>query len=1509
MVFEEERNSNAKARRTPMTLSFWAGFSCALFLRGDTAYGVADRLGSAGEMAFSGTLAFVPVGGIIVLVILAVVSLAIVLLMRSKDRSEERNCLTEMDRLDDNRYSHPDEASKGYIRIINKMARRVQKGKLGPQGRKAYGRACFGAAVLLFLDCKADQAADHLRRAEQFMKFSACQLAGALARGYLHRRAESDEAIEVYLACLQFSAKTIDAQLVDDVVEFLEKISLIDDATSGDECARRIQRNLRITDLLSCSARVVVTGPEVPAHQYPLHGTSRIGRADTNDILLADTTVSKRHAVLTVGEEGFTLSDANSSGGTWFKDNKIDAPIPLVDGDTFRCGNASIVLFTKSRVVEANRLCWCYLNLGMGYSQRKEYVQALEHLDQAEKADPNNAGIHYYKGRVCQSMGSFRDAYDNYEKALGSQEMQAKAQYWWGRGLIQQAQMSTSQRSSDSWHNLVHQALEHMRKATEADSSNDLYLYALAKVLLLLEESEEAIEVLEKAIAVNPQSLEYRQLLLKLAQATRNADLMQKAAEGILGVNSDDPESLMVLGRAAFRQQDYSLCVKHFERLRIIEVKSGKKKYTDTPEFAWWLGRSLFESGRYQAASRALGSIARESRDAMFYAARCHSHTDRFENAVKILRTLISHYGEDAEARYYLSSALGNLGNYEEALTEIKPNEQSKTFQGRSLYLAARICVCLERLPEAVEYLERALQADPTSEAVHFERGRLAFIQNDYDTAAEAFRAMLRETPTDAPCHLWLGRTMLVKKDYVLANRHFKRALAGVAQGGRTPEEARQLSADAHYQLGRLQRIQKEYAQAITSFLDARKNGCTENQLVIELSACYAVERRYSDALAELSSLSMKDSENKVVKFNIAAISCFMAQSCLSKKRYEEAIRLLQQAADHFDNLDAREEFQEVNNALAEAYFRYGFKWLTSTNGHLAASLKALEQACSLRGDRSHYKYLKGAAYFKSGDYGRAVELFGELSKNGGGTKAGRALALSLEFAGNIDQAESQWQELIDRQAETPLERIDSMLGQASLHLRREDVTKTAGILQEILADAEVMKHQAYEDISKLAVSYLSLTGSHDAAEKVIHQHLKGSSADSVEAYLGAVLAQQDRLEESLQHLVKAIDSGYKSSAVLDLFEAVCVAISARKVIDDKPKEAAKLLEGILTRRKQLKPQTKAFIAAVNVILIFADLDMGTGIEGAVAAYESAYKKQPDNPKILRNLAILHHRMAIQQEEALHSSDVNRYWNKARQSWEEVVTSDTYWEQFLESYNEGRNRRDCLKQESIPKLVDHLLDSLANVHRDFVKVLVQSPNGMSRAAYHIRAFKKWQGSEEKIDKLTSYLLEEVLPELRFKDMSQALDLYALIANELKSKDKSFLEMFCNLSLQAAENAIWDNDISGFKRFAKHIGDHYRGEGDLREWANTAAATSNHVISSIIAKAQQFLSLSAAPDKTKTILFQVVLVMCSKISQSGWDMDYYEEEINKEILRVIIVLSGANLGALIEALRARQASQG
>jgi pSer/pThr/pTyr-binding forkhead associated (FHA) protein len=80
--------------------------------------------------------------------------------------------------------------------------------------------------------------------------------------------------------------------------------------------------------------------------EYPLEKTDLIlGRDLSNDIVVNDPEVSRRHARLILEEGGYILEDLGSTNGTFIRGQRLGAPLVLRPGETITIGEKVVLKY------------------------------------------------------------------------------------------------------------------------------------------------------------------------------------------------------------------------------------------------------------------------------------------------------------------------------------------------------------------------------------------------------------------------------------------------------------------------------------------------------------------------------------------------------------------------------------------------------------------------------------------------------------------------------------------------------------------------------------------------------------------------------------------------------------------------------------------------------------------------------------------------------------------------------------------------------------------------------------------------------------------------------------------------------------------------------------------------------------------------------------------------------------------------------------------------------------
>jgi len=96
------------------------------------------------------------------------------------------------------------------------------------------------------------------------------------------------------------------------------------------------------TFIMSRTARLVMLADDEELTEYRLGFQNHVGRDEENDIHIASTKVSRKHALLAATPTGYTIKDLKSQSGTFVNQERI-TECRLSDGDRVQVGDVELV--------------------------------------------------------------------------------------------------------------------------------------------------------------------------------------------------------------------------------------------------------------------------------------------------------------------------------------------------------------------------------------------------------------------------------------------------------------------------------------------------------------------------------------------------------------------------------------------------------------------------------------------------------------------------------------------------------------------------------------------------------------------------------------------------------------------------------------------------------------------------------------------------------------------------------------------------------------------------------------------------------------------------------------------------------------------------------------------------------------------------------------------------------------------------------------------------------------
>jgi hypothetical protein len=87
-----------------------------------------------------------------------------------------------------------------------------------------------------------------------------------------------------------------------------------------------------------------VTTPDGATHEFELTSRARFGRAEDNDLVIPDGSVSSYHGEYELTDEGVQLTDRGSTNGTHVNGQRVESAV-IPWGGRFKLGSCDVVLY------------------------------------------------------------------------------------------------------------------------------------------------------------------------------------------------------------------------------------------------------------------------------------------------------------------------------------------------------------------------------------------------------------------------------------------------------------------------------------------------------------------------------------------------------------------------------------------------------------------------------------------------------------------------------------------------------------------------------------------------------------------------------------------------------------------------------------------------------------------------------------------------------------------------------------------------------------------------------------------------------------------------------------------------------------------------------------------------------------------------------------------------------------------------------------------------------------
>lgn len=361
----------------------------------------------------------------------------------------------------------------------------------------------------------------------------------------------------------------------------------------------------------------------------------------------------------------------------------------------------------------------------------------------------------------------------------------------------------------------------------------------------------------------------------------------------------------------------------------------------------------------------------------------------KYREAVEFLQVAVSEDPDDAQARFYLGVALNRMGRPNQARTTLSPLLDHPEYRRRVVRETVDLLINLEREEEAHDIAQRALESDPR-DATLLEAAVLASAARAHRSRAVIDKLLVAHLGEgmERRCRTSIG--LMVTSSAADFPKVFDTEYAKLQdrfgfsdQDGlrRLVEKNRATLSDLRSVLERSRAVDPT---SFTSRLELARIAWESRDAEGALATCTEIIR--------IDPASIVEPERAVLLANAKRAATTLIRTVAEAgKRYDEGIKLLEEAAQHFRRgaldadlarlyylADRREELAALSKAWIErdardvwACFYRG--WCLYRDGNYEQAIPYLVRAHGARPNTSAFNLVLGRAYLQRGDEGLAI--------------------------------------------------------------------------------------------------------------------------------------------------------------------------------------------------------------------------------------------------------------------------------------------------------------------------------------------------------------------------------------------------------------------------------------------------------------------------------------------------------------------------------------------------------
>ena len=453
-------------------------------------------------------------------------------------------------------------------------------------------------------------------------------------------------------------------------------------------------------------------------------------------------------------------------------------------------------------------------SLAVARAQLGDYAAAIPLLQEAARASPNSADLHYDLATAYAHRENYREAANEYKEVLRLDPGRADAQLLLAKALLNQSAVEEAipylqdytrhnpnnaeglEILGDALKDSNHpdEAIAVLNRAAEANPSSYKPHYDLGVVLGRVGRMDEAVRELDTAVKLKPEGAEARYQLARLLARGKH----DTAAKEQFAVFEQLKQKEERRTKAAFLSNQANDLLKQgrpneaaegYRKALLLDSSDAKLHYNlavalsqigDSALAQAELRRAISLDPRFEAAHNQLGSLLMskgkfseaesefttaldidpQSAEALNNLGSSLGRQGRNEEAERLFQRAIDVDPQSPLGYVNLGLTLASMGRYTDAERQFRTALQLQPGNANALTALGMFQGKTGRNPEAVETFRRLVALDPTSADAHVNLGIALGDINNLDGALTELSEAARLAPNFAMAHYNRGRVL-----------------------------------------------------------------------------------------------------------------------------------------------------------------------------------------------------------------------------------------------------------------------------------------------------------------------------------------------------------------------------------------------------------------------------------------------------------------------------------------------------------------------------------------------------------------------------------------------------------------------------------------------------------------------------------------------------------------------------------------------------------------------------